>query len=206
MCEITQKFFVKPTNKNFVAIVPAIKKISGMLNISLCRYDCILGELLLAAQDCALCGLWIADEKHYPCKLKGLPEKNSKILSLSKKWLDIYFSGKEPNFKVPIKMSGTQFQLKVWKLLQKIPYGKTTTYGRLAEEIAKECGIKMMSAQAVGNAVGKNNISIIVPCHRVMGANCNLTGYAGGLENKIKLLKTEHIDTTHFTMPKKARK
>lgn len=160
----------------------------------------------MAAQDDALCGLWLANEKHYPNNIKGVANPNSKILELTKKWLDIYFSGKEPNFNVPVKMVGTPFQLKVWKLLQKIPYGKTTTYGCLAEEIAKEYGIKKMSAQAVGNAVGKNNISIIVPCHRVMGANCNLTGYAGGIENKIKLLKTEHIDTTHFTMPKKARK
>lgn len=117
------------------------------------------------------------------------------IFTQTTKWLDAYFSGKEPDFEVPVKfIGGTEFQNEVWNMLIKIPYGQTITYGDIASEIAKRRGIKRMSAQAVGQAVGKNPISIIVPCHRVMGANNKLTGYASGVDKKIKLLEIEKIN------------
>lgn len=121
-------------------------------------------------------------------------KKNISILTDTKRWLDIYFSGKEPGFVPSFHVSGTPFQLGVWKILQKIPYAKTVTYGEIAKEIAKEKGISRMSAQAVGGAVGSNKIGIIIPCHRVVGANGNLTGYAGEIYNKEALLRLEGVD------------
>ena len=111
----------------------------------------------------------------------------------TKEWLIIYFSGKEPDFCPPVHMTGTPFQLSVWKILQQIPYGKTVTYGEIAKEIAREKGLSRMSAQAVGGAVGHNKISIIVPCHRVIGKDGSLTGYAGGIDKKMKLLDLEGV-------------
>ena len=116
---------------------------------------------------------------------------SSSALDLTKKWLDIYFSGNIPGFLPPISLNGTDFQMRVWSKLLKIPYGKTVTYGELAKEIANEMGKAKMSAQAVGNAVGKNPIAIIIPCHRVIGADGSLTGFAGGLETKKELLMLE---------------
>lgn len=112
----------------------------------------------------------------------------------AKRWLDIYFSGKEPDFSVPLHFTGTEFQNEVWELLLAIPYGQTTTYGELARRIAGKRGVKHMSAQAVGGAIGHNNISVIVPCHRVVGTNGSLTGYAGGIDKKVKLLELEKAD------------
>ena len=132
--------------------------------------------------------------------LKGLyfggvnTEHREKLLPVFKqtcKWLDIYFSGKEPKFIPPLKIQTTPFRHQVWEIMLKIPYGKTISYGEIAAKIAKKQGIKKMSAQAVGGAVGNNAIAIIIPCHRVIGTNGNLTGYAAGLSKKIKLLKLE---------------
>lgn len=117
----------------------------------------------------------------------------------TKRWLDIYFSGHEPDFTPPLHPVGSPFRQAVWQLLLEIPYGQTTTYGALA----KRLNAGRMSAQAVGGAVGHNPISIIVPCHRVVGANGSLTGYAGGLERKIKLLEIEKKDMTGLFRPKK---
>ena len=128
-------------------------------------------------------------------------EKNISILTDTKCWLDIYFSGKEPGFVPPFHVSGTPFQLRVWEILQKIPYAKTVAYGEIAKQIAKERGISRMSAQAVGGAVGSNKIGIIIPCHRVVGANGNLTGYAGGIEKKAALLKCEGVDMSGMYIP-----
>ncbi|WP_297941626.1 methylated-DNA--[protein]-cysteine S-methyltransferase [uncultured Campylobacter sp.] len=121
-------------------------------------------------------------------------EKNLPVLDQTKRWLDLYFSGREPGFTPALNPVGSAFRRAVWEILLKIPYGKTTTYGQIAREIAAARGLAKMSAQAVGGAVGHNDISIIIPCHRVIGAHGNLTGYAGGIDRKIKLLKLEGIN------------
>lgn len=156
------------------------------------KYQSPLGEILIAADERGLTGLWFVGQKYFALYLdKENEEKETPILKDTKKWLDIYFSGQEPDFKVPFHFSGTDFQNEVWEILSSIPYGQTMTYGEIADILAKRRGLKRMSAQAVGGAVGKNGISIIVPCHRVIGANGSLTGYAGGINKKIELLKLE---------------
>ena len=125
-------------------------------------------------------------------------KKKFPLFEKAKQWLDIYFSGKEPDFTVPLHFTGTDFQNEVWEILCTIPYGQTMTYGEIAKQIAVKKGLPRMSAQAVGGAVGHNEISIIVPCHRVVGTNGSLTGYAGGIDKKIKLLTislTGRLDT-----------
>ncbi|MDE5588109.1 MAG: methylated-DNA--[protein]-cysteine S-methyltransferase [Acetatifactor sp.] len=151
-----------------------------------------LGEILLAADDIGLTGLWFAGAKYYGRGLGcGCEEKNVPVFEETRRWLDIYFSGREPDFALSLHLTGTPFQLDVWKILCRIPYGETTTYGRIAGMIAEERGLPGMSAQAVGGAVGHNPVSVIVPCHRVVGADGSLTGYAGGIDRKIKLLMLE---------------
>lgn len=114
------------------------------------------------------------------------------------KWLDEYFSGKEPKFTPPLSLLGTEFEKSVWGILLKIPYGKVVSYGQIARILAARRGIKKMAAQAVGNAVGKNPVAIIVPCHRVVGSDFSLTGYAGGLDKKEALLNMERADLKEF--------
>ena len=130
-------------------------------------------------------------------------EKDLDIFDDTSRWLDIYFSGKEPDFTPKILITGTPFRKSVAEIMLTIPYGKTMTYGEIANVIAKEKGIAKMSAQAVGGAVGHNSISIIIPCHRVVGTNGSLTGYAGGLDKKIQLLKLEKTDTSGLFVSKK---
>ena len=157
-------------------------------------YDSPLGGILLAADDAGLTGVWFDGEKYFAQHFdERYEEKNTPILQQTKRWLDMYFSGKEPDFTVPLHFNGTEFQNEVWNILCTIPYGKTMTYGEIAKRIAAKRGIRRMAAQAVGGAVGHNEISIIVPCHRVIGTNGSLTGYAGGLDKKIKLLTLEGI-------------
>lgn len=124
-------------------------------------------------------------------------------LRMAKRWLDEYFTGIEPTVQVPLHLVGTDFQNEVWEILQTIPYGKTITYGDIAKQIAAKRGIARMSSQAVGGAVGHNPVSIIVPCHRVVGSNGNLTGYAGGIDKKVALLTLEGLDMSAFSMPTK---
>lgn len=156
------------------------------------HYHSPIGDILLAADDIGLTGLWFEGQKYFALHLdKEHQEKDLPVFTETKRWLDIYFSGKEPDFTVPLHFMGTDFQKEVWEILCSIPYGKTMTYGEIAEKIASKRGSKHMSAQAVGGAVGHNNISIIVPCHRVIGSNGSLTGYAGGIDKKIKLLTLE---------------
>lgn len=167
-------------------------------------YQSPMGEILLAADEIGLTGLWFEGQIFYARGLEMEKKENETPALLEvKRWLDLYFSGKEPNFMPRIHMIGTDFQMEVWKILQKIPYGATTTYGEIAKEIARKRGLKQMSAQAVGGAVGHNKISIIIPCHRVVGANKSLTGYAGGIEKKKKLLELEGIDIGRFKIPTK---
>ncbi len=158
-------------------------------------YDSPLGKILLAADEVGLTGLWFEGQKHFALYLdKEHEEKELPIFTRAKEWLQIYFSGREPDFKLPLHFIGTAFQNEVWEILYSIPYGKTVTYGEIARILANRRGIRQMSAQAVGGAVGRNEISIIVPCHRVVGAGGSLTGYAGGLDKKIALLRLEKVD------------
>lgn len=168
------------------------------------HYQSPVGDILLAADETGLTGLWFDGQKYYADRLDPEhEEKDTPVLAQAKEWLTIYFSGREPLFSPPVHMSGTPFQLSVWKILQKIPYGKTVTYGEIAKEIAERKGLSRISAQAAGGAVGHNKISIIIPCHRVVGANGSLTGYAGGIEKKVKLLTLEKTDMRTFFIPKK---
>ena len=156
------------------------------------HYQSPIGSILLAADETGLTGLWFDGAKYFAdCPDSEHKEENT--LEQTKEWLIIYFSGREPDFCPPVHMTGTPFQLSVWKILQQIPYGKTVTYGEIAKEIAREKGLSRMSAQAVGGAVGHNKISIIVPCHRVIGKDGSLTGYAGGIDKKMKLLDLEGV-------------
>ena len=157
------------------------------------NYDSPLGGILLAADESGLTGLWFDGQKYFA---RDLPaervEQSTPALAEAKRWLDIYFTGREPDFLPPLHPAGSLFQQAVWALLLQIPYGQTVTYGQLAARLAAERGLARMSAQAVGGAVGRNRISLIIPCHRVLGADGSLTGYAGGLDRKAKLLAWEH--------------
>lgn len=167
-------------------------------------YQSPVGEILLACDEIGLTGLWFKGGKYYALNLdKEHEEREMPVLADVKRWLDIYFSGHEPNSMPPIHMIGSPFQLSVWEILRRIPYGKTTTYGEIAKHLAAERGLPGMSSQAVGGAVGHNPISIIVPCHRVIGSNGSLTGYAGGLQKKIKLLANEGVDMERLFVPRK---
>lgn len=169
------------------------------------KYKSPLGEIMMAADEQGLTGLWFVGQKYFALYLDDEnEERETPALNDTKRWLDIYFSGKEPDFKLPLHFTGTDFQNEVWKILYSIPYGKTMTYGEIASILAKKKGLSKMSAQAVGGAVGKNEISIIVPCHRVVGSNGNLTGYAGGIDKKIELLKLENGYQDNFYRPKKS--
>ena len=167
-------------------------------------YQSPIGKILLAAEEAGLTGLWFEGQKYFALRLDAEhEERETPILAKAKKWLDIYFSGKQPEFAVPLRFAGTPFQNEVWKILLSIPYGKTMTYGEIARKIAARKGLARMSAQAAGGAVGRNEISIIIPCHRVVGTNGSLTGYAGGIEKKIKLLLLEGADMKRLFIPKK---
>lgn len=157
------------------------------------HYNSPLGEMLLVADEIGLVGVWFDKQKYFARALKDeYIEKEVEIFSKTKEWLDIYFSGKEPEMELTLHLVGSEFQKEVWSILLDIPYGKTTSYGDIAKIIAKKRGLKRMSAQAVGGAVGRNNLTIIVPCHRVIGSDGSLTGYAGGIDRKIKLLELEN--------------
>ncbi|MGN0911176.1 MAG: methylated-DNA--[protein]-cysteine S-methyltransferase [Thermoguttaceae bacterium] len=162
-----------------------------------------LGVIRIAADDLGLVGLWFEGEMFYPHSLpENYAKRKTPILSETIRWLDVYFKGEKPDFTPLLRPQGSVFRLAVWKLLLRIPYGTTTTYGEIARRLKTELGIDRTSAQAVGGAVGHNEISIIIPCHRVVGANGSLTGYAGGLDKKIRLLALEKVDVARFSMPK----
>ena len=156
------------------------------------HYHSPLGTILLAADDTGLTGLWFEAQKYFAQGLdKEIEEKEFSVFQTARRWLDVYFSGQAPDFQVPLHFQGTTFQKEVWEILLSIPYGETTTYGAIAKQLAAKRGLPHLSAQAVGSAVGHNKISIIVPCHRVIGADGSLTGYAGGIWRKEKLLALE---------------
>ena len=167
-------------------------------------YQSPLGKLLLAADQTGITGAWFENQKYYAHSLDAEhTEKVTPILEDTKRWLDLYFSGKEPDFMPSLHPSGTPFQMEVWDILRQIPYGTTITYGAVAKEIARRRGIPRMSAQAAGGAVGRNPVSILIPCHRVVGSNGSLTGYAGGIDRKIKLLALEKAPVEAYFIPKK---
>ena len=168
------------------------------------HYDSPLGGILLACDETGLTGLWFDGGRYYA---ETLPEEHvereTPILMDTKRWLDVYFTGREPDFTPPLHPIGSPFRRAVWEILLQIPYGATVTYGEIAKQLAKKMGLARMSAQAVGGAVGHNEISIIIPCHRVVGTNGSLTGYAGGLDKKTGLLALERADMSRLFLPKK---
>ena len=168
------------------------------------KYASPVGGMLLAADEIGLTGLWFEGEKFFADNLPAKhEEKESPTLAVAKRWLDIYFKGKEPDFTPPLHPVGSAFRMKVWDILLQIPYGQTVTYGWIARQLAAQEGLARMSAQAVGGAVGRNEISIIIPCHRVVGTNGSLTGYAGGIHKKEQLLELERADMRRFFLPEK---
>lgn len=165
------------------------------------EYNSDLGTLTLAADGNKLIGLWIEGQKYFLSTIEKavtLDDSNTTIVK-AKDWLDRYFRGERPSVsELKLAPSGSEFRRAVWKILCGIPYGEVITYGEIAKLIARQNGLSSMSAQAVGNAVGHNPISIIIPCHRVVGTNGSLTGYAGGIDKKIYLLRHEGVDTDKF--------
>lgn len=154
-----------------------------------------LGEITLASDGEALTGLWFEGQKYFARTLDGEhEERDLPVFREVREWLNVYFSGTSPGFMPPLRFTGTAFQKEVWAILTAIPYGETRTYGELARELAARRGLTHMSARAVGSAVGRNPISVIVPCHRVVGTDGSLTGYAGGVQRKLALLRLEGAD------------
>ena len=151
------------------------------------HYESPLGMILLEADEVGLTGLRFCNQKN------PLPKENRCTFEETFRWLELYFSGKDPGFTPELHLSGTDFQLLIWQILREIPYGQTVSYGWIARRIAQARGLKRMSAQAVGGAVGRNPVALIVPCHRVIGSNGDLIGYAGGLDRKSKLLALEGV-------------
>ncbi|MBQ6098587.1 MAG: methylated-DNA--[Methanobrevibacter sp.] len=158
-------------------------------------YSSPIGEMLILSDGEAICGLWFYGQKHFLSSVDGdiIVNDDLTIFTEVKKWLDDYFNGLNPKINFKLNPGGSEFRKKVWKILSEIPYGETLTYGEIASKLSDS-----MSAQAVGGAVGHNPISILIPCHRVLGTGGKLTGYAGGIDRKIKLLEIEKIDDYTF--------
>lgn len=158
------------------------------------HYHSPLGGMTLASDGEALTGLWFDGQKYFGSTLSaGYGERSLPVFKQTDAWLDIYFGGRAPEFTPPLNPRGTPFRRAVWEILLTVPFGRTVTYGEIAVLLAKQMKLPRMSAQAVGGAVGHNPISLIIPCHRVVGSDGDLTGYAGGLERKKWLLKMENI-------------
>lgn len=168
------------------------------------EYASPLGPITLACDEDAIIGSWFNGQRYFGNILPEQTEqKEQPLFADAKRWLDVYFSGRAPDFLPPLRYNSTPFRKTVCEIMLTIPYGRTMTYGEIAAEIARQQGLEKMSAQAVGGAVGHNEISIIIPCHRVVGTNGSLTGYAGGIDKKGKLLELEQTDMTGFFVPKK---
>ena len=161
------------------------------------EYASPLGTITLACDESAVIGLWFSGQKYFE---STLPEQTCReehpLLAEAKRWLDVYFSGREPDFLPPLRYDATPFRRLICDIMLTIPYGKTMTYGAIAAEAAGRLGVEKMSAQAVGGAVGHNPISLLIPCHRVVGTGGSLTGYGGGIWRKVKLLELEQADMT----------
>ena len=169
-----------------------------------CTYPSPLGNILLAADEVGLMGLWFEGQKYFANTLpRECISQETPVLTQAKTWLDLYFSGQNPTFTPPLHPAGSFFRQAVWKILLQIPYGHTMTYGEIARELAEKQKRSHMSAQAVGGAVGHNEISIIIPCHRVVGSGGSLTGYAGGIAAKLRLLEHEGVELSRLSVPKR---
>lgn len=166
------------------------------------EYDSPVGRLTLASDGRAVCGLWLAGQKYHGASLPEAPVvQDDEVLAGLRAWLDAYFAGERPQVDaLALAPRGSDFRQAVWRILLEIPYGETTTYGQIAARLKAERG--RASALAVGGAVGHNPISIVVPCHRVVGADGSLTGYAGGIERKVRLLEHEGVDLSRLYVPK----
>jgi len=163
-----------------------------------------MGKITLASDGVNLAGLWFVGQKYYGDSISEKMAKNNDIpvFAAARNWLDRYFAGEKPAIsELPLAAAGGKFRQKVWSILCDIPYGEVTTYGAIAKKMAAKMNKKSMSSQAVGGTVGHNPISIIIPCHRVVGSNGGLTGYAGGIGIKIKLLKLEEVDMSKLFVP-----
>lgn len=163
-------------------------------------YSSPVGEITLSCKDERLIGLWLETFRSSTCPPNMVRKNDCRVFSLAKRWLDRYFARQEPAAdELELAPSGSAFCQCVWNFLLEIPYGTLTTYGDIARKVAEKMGVSLMSSQAVGGAVGRNPISIIIPCHRVVGAKGGLVGFAGGLQAKMKLLELEGIDVSLYT-------
>lgn len=179
-----------------------------MIMYYLTIYMSPVGQLTLASDGSSLVGLWIEGQKYFGMTVgeEMVMRDDLPVFTDVKHWLDRYFQGKKPPIsELPLAPIGSEFRQTIWSILCEIPYGKTITYGELAKEAAKRLHKEKMSAQAAGGAVGHNPISIIIPCHRVVGTNGSLTGYAGGLDVKVYLLEHEEVDMSGMFVPKRDR-
>ena len=156
------------------------------------HYRSPLGGITIASDGNALTGLWFDGQKYFGSTLSAeYEERPLPVFDQTDSWLDLYFSGRDPGFTPPLCLRGTPFRRAVWEILLTIPFGHTVTYGEIAARLADRMGLPQMSARAVGGAVGHNPVSLIIPCHRVIGSDGSLTGYAGGPEKKLRLLEIE---------------
>lgn len=175
--------------------------------IYISNYSSPIGEITLASDRDNLIGLWIEGQKYFAgsiAKEEVTEKENLEVFAKTKEWLNEYFTGKNPSIaQLSLAPGGSEFKKAVLDILCEIPYGETMTYGEIAKKTAEKTGKESMSSQAVGGAVGHNPISIIIPCHRVVGSNGSLTGYAGGIDKKIKLLEIEGVDLKGFFVPSK---
>lgn len=169
------------------------------------RYDSPLGELTLCAREDRLVGVWIQGQAYFGGKVVGKMEPgDSAVLARTRDWLDQYFAGERPDPAcLPLDPAGSPFRQAVWQCLLRIPYGQVITYGQLAEQAAAQLGRTSASARAAGGAAGHNPISIIIPCHRVVGSGGSLTGYAGGIAAKLRLLEHEGVELSRLSVPKR---
>ena len=159
------------------------------------HYVSPLGGITLASDGEAITGLWFDGQKYFAESLDAENrEKKLPVFEEAERWLAVYFSGRAPDFTPKLNMRGSEFRKAVWEILLTIPYGKTMTYGQIAKQVSEKSGLPRMSAQAVGGAVGHNPISLIIPCHRVVGSSGSLTGYAGGIDKKLRLLQMEKAE------------
>lgn len=166
------------------------------------HYQSPLGGITLTSDGAALVGLWFDKQRFFADSVvQDHEEKSLPVFEQADRWLDLYFSGRDPGFAPPVTLRTTEFRQAVCRIMLTIPYGRTMTYGRIAEIVARQRGVPRMSAQAVGGAVGHNPVSLIIPCHRVIGAGSALVGYGGGLDRKAALLELEHADLSGDFIP-----